>query len=128
MNEIQKENLRAWIAALRSGEYNQGSGSLWQAKGDCYCCLGVACQLQGIPRDDTREAYFPQTGKSPWKGTPDTTWFSEKFGFNISRHFPATNAYQKWSMRATEGLIPLNDSGLVSFADIADILENEFLK
>lgn len=37
------ENARAWIAALRSGEYKQGRLALHQ--GDEFCCLGVACEL-----------------------------------------------------------------------------------
>lgn len=50
--ERNKENLRAWVAALRSGEYKQGKGTLAHrspGSGDSspvqYCCLGVACEL-----------------------------------------------------------------------------------
>lgn len=35
-----------WVAALRSGEYKQGTNSLH--KNGAYCCLGVACLLSGI--------------------------------------------------------------------------------
>jgi len=38
------ENAKAWIAALRSGEYKQGRKVLRNEK-DEYCCLGVACEL-----------------------------------------------------------------------------------
>ena len=40
MNSQVKEK---WIAALRSGEYEQGDGKLRTRKG--YCCLGVLCDL-----------------------------------------------------------------------------------
>lgn len=33
----------AWVAALRSGEYQQGVGTLRSAAG--YCCLGVAAEV-----------------------------------------------------------------------------------
>ena len=33
-----------WTAALRSGEYEQGSGVL-RTIGNTYCCLGVLCEL-----------------------------------------------------------------------------------
>lgn len=33
-----------WVAALRSGEYQQGQGCL-RSENDCYCVLGVACDL-----------------------------------------------------------------------------------
>ncbi len=43
------ENMRLWVAALRSGEFAQGRKRLAQS-GDGgatwrYCCLGVACEL-----------------------------------------------------------------------------------
>ena len=37
---------KAWIEALRSGDYKQGHGRL---KGDdLYCCLGVLVDVMGI--------------------------------------------------------------------------------
>lgn len=42
------ENAKAWIAALRSGEYQQGQGQLTRVLKDgteLDCCLGVACKL-----------------------------------------------------------------------------------
>lgn len=38
-----KENMRLWVAALRSGRYRQGTGALGFA--GRYCCLGVACDV-----------------------------------------------------------------------------------
>jgi hypothetical protein len=36
-----------WVAALRSGDYQQGTGNLdYMGK---FCCLGVACRLTDIP-------------------------------------------------------------------------------
>lgn len=46
--KISKKNIAKWVAALRSGEYEQASGSLETFKG--FCCLGVACKLF-IPED-----------------------------------------------------------------------------
>lgn len=41
--EIKKE----WVAALRSGEYKQGTRYLHRtySDGDVFCCLGVLCEL-----------------------------------------------------------------------------------
>ena len=39
----QKEHLRKWVEALRSGDYKQAEGAL--SRGDSYCCLGVACDI-----------------------------------------------------------------------------------
>ena len=36
-----------WIAALRSGGYKQGQNFL--AADDTFCCLGVLCDVAGLP-------------------------------------------------------------------------------
>jgi len=41
-----EENRKKWIAALRSGEYDQGRAYL--CKDGKYCCLGVAAHTLGI--------------------------------------------------------------------------------
>ncbi len=38
-----KEIMQKWIDALRSGSYTQMRGSL--RKGDCFCALGVLCDI-----------------------------------------------------------------------------------
>lgn len=45
--QLPKEFATKWIAALRSGEYQQGNGLLRNFKNE-YCCLGVACKIQGV--------------------------------------------------------------------------------
>lgn len=45
---IEKESVKKWVKALRSGEFKQGKGYLASVdrKGsESYCCLGVACKL-----------------------------------------------------------------------------------
>ena len=55
------ENARRWVKALRSRDFQQGVGKLFD--GERYCCLGVACELF-------------------WKETPlDCRW--EPFSLNI---------------------------------------------
>lgn len=49
------ENAKKWVAALRSGEFEQGRFRL-QIAGEKYCCLGVACEL-----------YRRETGEGQWK-------------------------------------------------------------
>jgi hypothetical protein len=46
--ETQAANRAKWVAALRSGDYNQATGTLRKVGEDgsvSYCCLGVACEL-----------------------------------------------------------------------------------
>ena len=42
-----KENLRKWIDALRSGKYVQARNVLHRqtSEGESFCCLGVACKV-----------------------------------------------------------------------------------
>jgi len=44
---------RDWIAALRSGKFRQGGGKLREEAGGNprYCCLGVLCEISGVPFD-----------------------------------------------------------------------------
>ena len=45
-----KEEIKdKWVEALRSGKYKQCKGRL--QKKDGYCCLGVLCDISGIPFD-----------------------------------------------------------------------------
>jgi hypothetical protein len=45
-----------WVEALRSGRYEQGRMMLLHE--GRYCCLGVLCDLQGLPTEhDTIEPY-----------------------------------------------------------------------
>lgn len=40
-----------WVSALRSGDYLQARGTLFDGKG--HCCLGVLCKVVGLPiRED----------------------------------------------------------------------------
>lgn len=56
MNEVVKN----WVAALRSGEYKQGTGAMCAY--DNYCCLGVLCEVVGFEKRKapaTRRSGFP---------------------------------------------------------------------
>jgi len=44
--EQQAANREKWIEALESGEYKQAQNTL--RKDDKFCCLGVACDINGI--------------------------------------------------------------------------------
>jgi len=46
--KLPKAFKKKWVAALRSGKYKQGIGSLYDANEDTYCCLGVAGKICGI--------------------------------------------------------------------------------
>lgn len=122
MNEQIKQE---WIDALRSGEYEQGKGSL-RDRDQRYCCLGVLCDLavkHGViqaptyyedvdqPESFGLYIYEGQGGLLPqsvvqWSGLSNNTGgFGDKF------------------QRQT--LVDMNDGG-ASFETIADIIEDNF--
>jgi hypothetical protein len=51
--KLKKSVKAKWVKALRSGEYQQGTGALhgedYASGTDVFCCLGVACDI-GITR------------------------------------------------------------------------------
>jgi len=106
----QQENMRTWIAALRSGQYRQGTGTLrWPDEdGDRFCCLGVACEVLGASWDG---GYYDGSGTF----LPST--IASKLGFKNE------------SPRLTKALtcVAANDGMGWSFARIADALEARYL-
>ena len=101
------ENQKNWVAALRSGKFNQTSGTLEDLDG--HCCLGVGCriapqelvnELDGWLRGDNLEQQFKV---QEWLG------LRTEDGDNVNPEI--------------DSLVTLNDDKFKSFAEIADILE-----
>ena len=46
VTKVQKQRIKRFVKALRSGKYKQTTGKLQNA--NSYCCLGVACDLYRI--------------------------------------------------------------------------------
>lgn len=125
---INKERLQLWLDALRSGDYLQGAGSLRPSQ-DAYCCLGVLCDV-----------YKRETGNGEFD--------VDRQGFFVGGEFDDTqppplvldwigNNYKDMFITLDEeaglykSIVSLNDGISCrkrSFAEIADILENEHLK
>jgi hypothetical protein len=97
-----------WVEALRSGEYNQGQSRL-KAGVNSYCCLGVACVMQGATkRQLSTYGYIPKLSK-----------------INVPKELKG-QASERGIVKA---LTTMNDAGK-SFPEIADwITENvEFVE
>ncbi len=109
------ENAKKWVAALRSGKYEQTTGRL-HLKGDGYCCLGVACDLFAkenkivISEDHwTGGVDIKYNGDSQLLPTPVRNWLGLASGRG---NFD------------DDCLSCRNDRG-ASFKEIADIIESE---
>lgn len=89
-----------WIAALRSGEYEQARYKLADSAGG-FCCLGVLCVVAEMPI-------------SPDGERVDTAPEGDSYG-------PINSLIG--TEHQSEELTRLNDSGRESFSEIADYIE-----
>lgn len=98
-------NQKKWIAALRSGEYQQGIGLLKDEACDLYCCLGVAVALfgEGCPIDGASLDRYPDVQRA--------LFLRDKLGRT-----------HKGVSDEINSLASMNDEGS-SFAEIADMIE-----
>jgi hypothetical protein len=102
---MNKEAVREWIVALRSGVYLQGQKCL-QSDSHKFCCLGVACDLYG--KKNNLE-WYPGSNTYSFMG-------SNKF-------LPTTVCnWLEIAPDIQDDLISMNDNG-VPFSKIADYLE-----
>lgn len=122
MNKQQVKNIKNWIAALRSGDYEQGQGQLCilpDSEDDTpqYCCLGVACHL--TKKGKKRPTRWAERSFLP----PSIVNFHERFG--LDKEFLPRDA----DMGSSEAdaiqcyLADLNDGDELSFAQIARKIE-----
>ena len=54
--ELPKKFMKKWTKALRSGNYDQGTGTLLDD--GHFCCLGVACDIVGVPYNQISGEYI----------------------------------------------------------------------
>ena len=85
---------KKWVAALRSGEYEQGQGYL--QKDGKFCCLGVLCHVCGAEESLGRLTDWPDANTTD---SSRLTW-------------PEVNE-----------LAAMNDDDNLSFPEIADWIE-----
>lgn len=113
LGPIQKK----WVEALRSGKYKQANGYLRDNE-DCFCCLGVACDVLGLE---------PVLDGNLYLYNNDDQALDEKIFVKLGL-FGSTgdpNGKLEWNEEEDEFFAPLselNDCGS-SFNEIADLLE-----
>jgi hypothetical protein len=126
--EQQAANRKVWVAALRSGEYRQTTGTLRALTGPDefrFCCLGVACDVAAkagvgewdensdefiVIAGDTR---YAEEGELP---APVRDWLGL---------YDNSGSYQYGAEYDTTSLITNNDSDGWDFEAIAKLIESE---
>ncbi len=127
MNSQVKEK---WIAALRSGEYQQGDGKLRNRDG--YCCLGVLCDLYSKEkntkwefRGDDETIHLPMDywyfdGESEFLPKSVMEWAE------IEADCPEVAVEDEDAGESIyDSIANLNDSGY-SFSALSNIIEEQF--
>lgn len=108
------EHRKAWLEALRSGNYPQARDQLFD--GDGYCCLGVACTVLGLePVDYDGQSFAYAFGDEK---NPVTLPYEGQVWLGLNTGNPAVAFPDGYQSLAT-----LNDDGTWSFEDIADAIE-----
>jgi hypothetical protein len=95
---VNKEDADKWCEALRSGEYKQGQGKLYNEETDCYCCLGVLNKLMPKKYIAVRQVLMK------------------------TEHFESNKG---WIPNLAKSLAAMNDNGQ-TFLEIADIIEEHY--
>lgn len=117
----QREFLVKWIAALRSGNYKQGTGRLYEIVCKTYCCLGVACDIAIKEGVNVRRNF--KNGRI-YGGLLDN-WVYQ-FVPNVAPRFGEYTIKVIHNGRETS-LSHLNDNDGLSFSEIADLIEQQLL-
>jgi hypothetical protein len=126
---MNTENMKRLTAALRSDDYVRVAGQLGEVAEDGKirnCCLGVASRLAGCtesndPEERGRILYDDESMVAP----PRTQeWLSERGDANPHIDWPPLSAPEGgWIGHGIGSMAELNDSGLFTFPQIADILD-----
>ncbi len=56
--KLNKKFKRKWVNALRSGKYKQGDSYLFDSTNNTHCCLGVACAISNITKEQIEFVNF----------------------------------------------------------------------
>lgn len=129
--EIPKKEFMKWIQALRSGDYSQTRGSLYDpAHNGGHCCLGVLCkEAKGLSDDNLVDVGLPEQLRLSNYNLKDwSRYINDDFGKKVNKAVPKNYAhygdhdddtYESGYM----GLSELNDDLKMTFDEIADALE-----
>lgn len=109
--KLNKKFKRKWVNALRSGKYKQGDSYLLDPVNNTHCCLGVACAISNIPKDELEFQNFIYSGIVRFNA--ETLNASDK---------AALNALSK-EQALQDKLANFNDGNKLSFKWIASWIE-----
>lgn len=133
---VNKELVKLWVDTLRSGKYQQGKKAL-RSKDDKFCCLGVLCDISkdtldtnwvlGNAYDKNHYSLDGFGGVLPESVVNYLGVTSENYNVQISHKNSKLPNFVLEKEKEEIYLTNLNDDYGLSFDQIADVLEEEFL-
>jgi len=129
---MNKELIKRWVEALRSGKYQQGRLSLRNTSNQ-FCCLGVLCD---IAKDELGLDWILKEEWSKYQIDNNCTVLPSSLkeligiGGCLGIIIDATKLSSEYGIPSDTKyttLVELNDYWRLSFNQIADILEQQFL-
>ena len=122
-------NAQKLVDALRSGKYKQTQHTLARVvdgKIDCYCCLGVACEVfieNGNHLDRRqRNNKVEYGGRAVLLPVPVMIWLGFQFADGLCEYEYVSQRGGKSRMETS--LADLNDDHGKTFSELADIIES----
>lgn len=132
---MKKTIKKKWLKALRSGEYQQGTGRLKRKESETcesYCCLGVLTDL--YLKEKGGQWVCVDTGEKYGVFRPVD---ADEVSFSVAT---LSGPVMKWSgitsewgtydditgPGGTQSLTTLNDGKRLTFTEIADVIEAKF--
>jgi len=110
LTKKDKQQIKQWVNALRSGKYKQSIGSLENQHG--FCCLGVACK-ELIPTTEQKLIDDYLVGYVPDYQPKAPAWLK-----NIAFDFYGKTGFH---------FETLNDHSDFTFEEISDLIEAVYL-
>ena len=110
---LPKEFAEKWLKALRSGDYEQGTSTMYHkySGGYCYCCLGVACRIE-------YPLHYLKGNNGHYAGLIEKSLHQLKFDLKkIPKELKGSNDL-------VDKLMRMNDDECKSFDQIADWIED----
>lgn len=119
MSDLNKEAIRKWIEALRSGDYRQGYHKLRnynKDEDDTFCCLGVACD---VLKEDLEGEWNMKADDYKFKVLDDQSHGMEFMPDVVVEYLGLSEEF------LNDTLSGLNDKERYTFEEIADRIERK---
>lgn len=125
---LDSRTKRRWVSALRSGKYAQGDSELYNPGDKSFCCLGVLCNISGVPASKLGGLGLPSDltdyALSPKLDDADLV----EYGIDVSDAESSSHGRSAYDFAVMyDGeltpLSVLNDEECLTFNEIADLIE-----